>query len=112
VAAIHSKHRMLLASVDQLGAGVVENRLGEIDRPVLALNGRADPLVEVEDTMRVGELVPKSRCAIYEGSAHPISAVPMWVVARLVLDFIRDVEAGEFEQGGRPILEQMQLTPA
>jgi len=104
VAAIHAKHRMLLSTVGERGgAGLVEERLPFITRPVLALNGNADPLVSVEDTMRVGELVPKSRCAIYEGSAHPFRSVPTWVVAKLVLQFIRDVEAGEFDGKPAPV---------
>jgi pimeloyl-ACP methyl ester carboxylesterase len=94
ITAIHAKHRMLLASVDQLGGeDVVEQRMRGMTRPVLAINGNADPMVGVAETQRVVELVPNGRYAIFEGSAHPLSKVPLDVVAEQVRNFIADVEA-------------------
>ncbi len=93
LAAIHSKQRMLINAVDQHGGPeIIENWLRGVSRPVLALNGRTDPLVGVEEAIRVTELAPNSRCVIFDGPAHPLLSVNLDVVAGLIWKFIRDVE--------------------
>ena len=95
VSAIHAKHRMLLSTVDdQGGATIVESWLRDAQRPLLALNGSADRMVTVEETKRITELAPDSRYAIFEGPAHPLAAVPIALVGRVVWDFINDVQGG------------------
>lgn len=93
LAAIHSKQRMLINAVDEHGGPeIIEKWLRGISGPVLALNGRADPLVSVEEAIRVMELVPNSRCVIFDGPAHPLKAVQLDLVAEMIWKFIRDVE--------------------
>ena len=51
-------------------------------------------MVTVEETKRITELAPDSQYAIFEGPAHPLAAVPIALVGRVVWDFIKDVQAG------------------
>ncbi len=73
-------------------AALREDHLRQIDCPVLALNGDADPLVSADSTIRQARCIPQHQFAIYDGAAHPPSALPFALIASELADFARALQ--------------------
>ena len=61
-----------------------------IERPVLLVNSNRDPLVQWDETLRIGGLVPGARLVMFYGLAHPLRNVPVARVAEAIGQWMRE----------------------
>ena len=92
--AVFDRLRLMLRTVEANGDAIYEDHLRSLKVPVLAMGGDRDPLVNAEHMEQLASIIPRFRCAVFAGSAHPLREAPIELVSGAVSDFIRDVEAG------------------
>lgn len=69
--------------------------LAAIGVPVLLVSSDRDPVVPWDEVLSLARLVPGARVAMFYGAAHPLAAVPVLAVARVLGSWIREVAAAE-----------------
>jgi pimeloyl-ACP methyl ester carboxylesterase len=69
--------------------------LRAIGVPVLLISSDRDPIVPWKEVLALGKLIPGSRVAMFYGAAHPLTAVPVLAVARVLGPWIREVAEPE-----------------
>jgi 3-oxoadipate enol-lactonase len=69
--------------------------LAAIGVPVMLVSGDRDPVVPWDEVLALSRLVPASKVAMFYGAAHPLTAVPLLAVARVMGPWIRDVAGSE-----------------
>lgn len=73
---------------------VDESLFSSIECPVMVIGPTSDPLMTSEESRILAEQIPRSRLAVLQGSAHPLSMIPFDNVADAAVDFCLDVKNG------------------
>ena len=68
------------------------DRLREIRQPVLILHGRQDRMVPLDRGRQLLRLLPNARLEVLDPAGHQFHSEQFATVARLVVDFVEDVE--------------------
>ena len=69
------------------------DRLGEIKQPVLILHGRQDRMVPLASGEELARRLPNARLEVLDPAGHQFHSEQFERVVRLVLDFVKTVEA-------------------
>lgn len=76
-------------------APLADQDLAAIGVPVMLISSDRDPVVPWNEVLSLGRLVPGAKVAMFYGEAHPLAAVPVLAVARVLGPWIREVAAAE-----------------
>jgi 3-oxoadipate enol-lactonase len=82
-----SRHYVDLGRDPPLG----DDDLKSIDPPVLVISSNRDHVVPWEESLALAKLIPHSEVAMFYGVAHPITAVPLQPVARIIAAWMEKV---------------------
>jgi pimeloyl-ACP methyl ester carboxylesterase len=76
-----------------LGASppLTEDDLRAIERPVMLVNSNRDALIQWDETLALGKLIPGARLAMFYGLAHPLRNVPVTRIGEAIGQWLREV---------------------
>ncbi|MEM1659147.1 MAG: alpha/beta hydrolase [Candidatus Jordarchaeales archaeon] len=75
-----------------------------IRAPTLIVTGTNDRIVPFESSEALADAIPQSRLVVFEGGSHFLFLEEARLFNRIVMDFLREVETGEFTAKPRKVL--------